>query len=277
MKIHRRLSNLAFAFLVPLVVACDDGVSPPGTTDVTVSFSGVSATPSATSPALVGSSSGTTTSAPALSQTIEGTNGVLEIAEMHLIVAELELEGFEGACELEDLEAGGGDEDCPEFEAPPAFIQVPLDGTGVEVATEPVPFGTYVAFEFEVEDIELDEEDEDEQELTQLRNEVLAAFPEWPPEASLVVIGTFTPTGGDPAPLTTFFNAEVEVELTLDLPLVLSESGASREIFIQLIPEAWFVEADGSVMDLSALQGQTPIPSLEVEIEQGEGIEIEHD
>lgn len=268
----RILSYVALALLVPVMVACgDDGISPPGTTDVTVSFSGGSTSSTTASAALFDSGGGTSASAAAQPLMIEGTNGVLEISEIHAIVAEIELEAFDGACEIED----GSDTECPDFEAPPSFIQVPLDGTGVEVATGPVPFGTYNELEFEIEDIELDEEDEDAQELADLETEVLAAFPDWPAAASLVVIGTFTPDGGDPVPFTTFFDAEVEVETVLDPPLVLDESGASREVLVRILPEAWFLRADGSAVDLSTLQDQTPIPSLEVEIE--EGIEIEHD
>lgn len=259
--------HLAMAGLLPLVAACGDSVAPPGTTEVTVSFAGMSSsTAPATGPAAAPAY------APARSAVIEGTNGVLEIAEIHMIVAELELEGSEGACEAV-TEDSDDDGECPDFEAPPAFIQIPLDGTGVEVATSAVPVGTYGALEFEVEDISFDEDDEDEQELTELRNEVFAAFPDWPSQASLVVIGTFTPTGGDPVPFTTFFEAEVEVETVLDPALVLDEAGASREVFVQLMPEVWFTNADGSVMDLSSFQDE--LRSLEVEIE--EGIEVEHD
>ena len=268
---------LLLAVLPFFVLACgDDGTGPEGaTTPVTVTFA-------ASGGAALASPASVAGRAPSAQSplVVEGTNGTLEIDAVHLVVAELELEGSEGACESSEEMDDDADEDddgdddeedseCPDFEADPFFLDLPLDGSGVEVVTDEVAAGTYHELEFEAEDVELDEEDEDEAELTALADEIRADFPEWPAEASLRVAGTFTPADGDPVEYATYFDAEVEVEMILDPPLEITGDGASRELVVRVRPDLWFERMDGTVRDLSALQDAEELPELEVELEDG--------
>lgn len=213
--------------------------------------------------------SSSTASATALAKandtlTVEGANGTLEIADIRFIVSEVELEG---------------DADSAEFETEqPAFVDLPLDSTEVvSVVNGQLPSGIYNEFEFEVEDADLDD-DEDEEELQALRDDIEnAGFSDWPNEASLVVAGTFTPTDGDARPFTTYFDAEIEVEIEMeDRPFEIGGDDPSRELTVNLSPSNWFV-SNGDPMDLSADQYQNVEEPVEFEIEFEEDSEIEFD
>ena len=197
---------------------------------------------------------------------ITGSNGTLRITDISFIVSEFELEADEDACESQ-----GSDDRCEEFEGPPTFVQVPLDGDNLVTVTAMVPAGTYHELEFEVEDIDLDEGDDDAGQIGAVAAAVRAAFPNWPEEASMVVAGTFTPTGGggQPVPFTVFFDAEIEIEKALVPPLVVDQQ--SETIVVTLDPTVWFRRFDGTVLDLSAFDfGRTgEVLEFEAELENG--------
>lgn len=216
---------------------------------------------------------------------IEGTNGTLAIESLRLIVAEFEVEGTVGACE--GVEAGGdgtgddhgeddgGDDDCEEFEAPPAFVDVPLSGGPTVAVTREVPAGIYRELEFKVEGLENDDPGGDEAALlAQIRAEI----PDWPSRASLMLEGTFTPTGGAPIPFRTFAGAEIEVEMELNPPLDLAATDADRLVTVEIDPAAWLLRPDGTVLDLSQLDYATTGRVMEFEVELEHGFErAEHD
>ena len=201
---------------------------------------------------------------------ISGSNGTLTITDISLIVNEFELEVDEDACEVE----GAEDEECEEFEAPAAFVRLPLDGDALVAVSTMVPAGTYHSVEFEVEDIDLDESDDDAGDINVITTAVRAAFPNWPDEASMVVVGSFTPTGGQPIPFTVFFDAEIEIEKNFVPALVVDQS--NETVTIELDPSVWFKRFDGTVLNLSALNGQ--VVEFEAELEDGfQEIEFDDD
>lgn len=266
----RRILSFVVAGLAVTTAACDDGTGVvENHSPVTVQFGTAGLTAlSAATPA-----SASLASLDELRLT--GSDGaVLTITDIRLIVSELELEADDGACDL----AVADDDDCPEFEAPASFVDLPL-GTGtVEVATTQIPFGTYTELEFEVEDVSFDDDDEDEDELATVREEVLAAYPNWPDEASMVVTGTFDPdpnTAEDERSFTVFFEAEIEVEQEFATPLVVDETGANQVVTVNVVPAAWFVHADGTVEDLSAHDFETTGDVVEFELEFEDGLEAE--
>lgn len=250
------------------VAACDNSsTGPEGQANLTVRF-GTDGSSSQTSASQTAAASSRST------LTVEGTNGVLTIEDVRMVVDELELEGAEGACEVSD-----DDGDCADFEVPRFFLTLPLDGSAVSVDTESVPLGTYKELEFEVEDIDLDEEDEEEEDEVQiLAQQIREEISDWPDEASLLVVGTFTPDGGDPVSFRTFFEAEVEVEIDLNPNLVIDEAGANRTVTVQVLPDLWFLQGDGTVMDLSQFDFDETgeVVEFDVEIENGSW-EIEFD
>ena len=69
-----------------------------------------------------------------------------------LIVAEFELDRLEDDdCDLEGEARDTGD--CEEFEAPPFFVNLPLDETQVTVAAASITPDTYKELDFEIEDL----------------------------------------------------------------------------------------------------------------------------
>jgi hypothetical protein len=195
---------------------------------------------------------------------ITGSNGTLRITEIAFIVNEFELEREEDACDS----SGPGNE-CEEFEAPPAFLRPPVTGRNVVVVTQAVPAGTYTELEFEVEDLELDEGNDEAGAIAAAAAAARAAFPQWPDEASHMITGTFTPTGGAPIPFMVFFEAEIEIEKDLAPPLVVDQE--NETVTIELDPSVWFRRFDGTVMNLAAFDFETTgiVVEFEAELENG--------
>lgn len=219
---------------------------------------------------------------------ITGTNGTLTIADLRMIVAEFELEGddevntcgiranvvpgpsFDDDDDGDDDDDDSGDDDvneddCEDFDAGPLFVDFPLGSASASIATGNVPAGTYTEVEFEVEDLDDDEENAAERaRIDQLRAQILAQFPDWPRDASLLVVGTFTPTGGQPVPFRAFVEAEIEIEIELSPPLTVAQ-GESRGVDVLLDPAALFRNGAG-VVDLSRASGEL---ELELKIKNG--------
>lgn len=195
---------------------------------------------------------------------VAGTNGTLKLADVRFIVSEVGLEG---------------EADNAEFETEkPVFVDFPLNASdAVSVARDRVPPGTYNEFAFEVGDADLDE-GEDEAGIQQLQSDIEeAGFRDWPNKASLVAVGTFTPTGGEPREFRTYFDAEIEVEIEIEGSAFEVGSGdPARQLTVSLSPSRWFV-SDGNPMDLSAdtyHNGEEPV-EFEVEFEQETDVEFD--
>lgn len=255
---HIRLSHIGIgALAIAAVAACDDNTAPEPGPRVTVAF-GILESPSNIEP------TANTWGTRALS--LDGTNGTLVLDELRLIVADFELERLnDDACET-------GDDACEKFEAPPAFVDVPLDGgQDVAVAANVEP-GTYDELGFEVEDLEDDEEDPVEaQQIAELMADVLAEFPDWPREASMLVVGTFTPTGGEAIAFRAYFEAEVEIEMDILPPVTVFDDDGVARFTVRIDPAAWFTRGDGTVLNLAELDYDATgaVVEFEVEIEDG--------
>lgn len=201
----------------------------------------------------------------------EGTNGTLTIDEVRVIVAEFELEGDDDACER----ASGDslmDDDCADFEAPPRFFDLPLDGEPVSAFSGTVDAGTYKELEFEIEDLEDDETDGDfAAEIAQLRTEILAEFPDWPRKASALVVGTFEADQG-PIAFRVYLDAEIEIEMDLIPNLVVDVDGdAGTRLTVDIRPDLWFTRVDGSVLPLHLYDWDATGELLEFELEMENG------
>jgi hypothetical protein len=205
---------------------------------------------------------------------VTGTNGTLQIDRVWLIVDELELKGPDDSCPAENDEPGADredDEEC-EFEAGPFLLKLPLTGSSVTLATDEVPPGTYSELDFEVEDVEFEDEDDDDEEgrLNVLFARVRQEAPDWPRRASMLVTGTFTPAGGAPLPFRTFFDAEIELKMLLDPPLVKTADNGST-VTVELDPTSWFRRSDGTVRNLAAsdFAATGRLLEFELDIERG--------
>lgn len=261
--IDRKWTGAAGAALCVLAAsACSDTTGPEAADRVAIRFAAV--TPAPAQGSVEGSS-----------LELTGSNGTLRIDEMYFIVAEFELEAEDGMCDN-----GLTNDDCEEFEAPPAFLDVPLDGSGVIAVEHTVPAGIYHKLDFEVEDLDDDDEDNSlkAQQIATLRAQILAQFPDWPRDASILVIGSFTPTGGAPVAFRVYFEAEIEIEMNLVPPVVIDGTGSNAAFTVRVDPDMLFRNGDGTVRNLAPLDftltGQ--VIEFEVEIENGVS-EIEFD
>jgi hypothetical protein len=193
---------------------------------------------------------------------VTGANGTLTIIDIRLVVAEFELDGDD---DVNRCGQNGGVDDCEDFNAGPMFVDLPLTGGPIAVGSGDVTAGVYDEVEFEVEDLDDDEEDPAEaQRIAALRQQILAQFPEWPRDASMLVVGSFTPAGGAARPFRAFVEAEIEIELGLNPPLTVGE-GSTGSLDVTLDPQTIFKNGS-NVLDLSSAGGRF---ELEVEIENG--------
>jgi hypothetical protein len=259
------------ALAVAGLTACDEGAGPEGQTPVAVAFSanGTTTTSALRSASAMRSPWGVQ------SVTVAGTNGTLVIDELRIIVAEFELD------RVDDDACANDDATCEDFEAPPAFVNVPLDGGDAVAVTAAVTPNTYDELEFEIEDLEDDEDDPVKaQQIEDLMAEILAEFPDWPRQASMLAVGTFTPTDGEPVAFRVYFEAEVEIELDLSPPVTVTDDGSGASFTINIDPALWFTGGDGTVMNLAELDFDRTgaVVEFEVEIENGfSEVEFEDD
>ena len=281
-----RRTLIAAALLLPaFAAACDGGPTQsnnvPG--QVAIRFSTAAAGVSANrEPGL------SLSQAAAGTLTVQGSNGTLAVSDIRLIVSRFELRRVAGSCPDSTAAAGthadkgedGSNHDghddsrCRRFRAAPSVLALPLDGAPVTVATDSVPAGTYSSVKFKVENLG-DERGEHENEhgdadeaneqagLQAVLAQIRATYPNFPETASMVVQGTFTPTGGAAQPFTVYFRAHINVEKQLDPPLTIPGSTA---VTIGVDPSAWF-KSGTQVVNLAAANGK--LLPFEVEMEHG--------
>lgn len=202
--------------------------------------------------------------------TIDGSNGTLTIEEIRFILEDFELDVQEG-------------EDSLDFEAEYTFLNLPLESTDYEAAGNfEVPPEVYDEFEFEIDDVDADDDDSEEerQQIEDLFEEIrnIDTFSDWPRDASMVAIGTFNPSDGDPQDFHTYMETEVEVERELSPPLEVTEDGLNRSLTVTLDPALWFERDDGTVINLYDWQLNDDLLEIENEFEDGVvSIEIDED
>ena len=204
---------------------------------------------------------------------IEGSNGTLTITDIGLVVAEFELEFEEDTCDNEELDENGekiDNDDCEEFELPPSFVDLPLSTGVVALGTDLVPPGEYKELEFEVEDLEDDNDNGDE--FTRLFSTIRESYPDWPQEASMVVVGEFAHMDGSPVrPFKVYARAEIEIEMEFNPPLSIVAGEVDKSLTIEINPENWFKSSTGIAWDLSQTDFERTGDLLEFEFEMKEG------
>ena len=247
------------------LVACDTATSP--NANARVEFA---------SPAVAGLSALTADSSGLV---ITGSNGTLTVTDIKLVVDRLELRSATVATCADSARHDDDDDDCPGFRTNLFVADVPV-GTGVvTVANGQVPSGSYTALKFKVKDLEVDEDDDDDvgmgSRIQTLLTQLRATYPDWPGRASMMVVGSFTPTGGTAQPFRVYFEAEIEVESALNPPVVVDS--ASAGIRVELRPDQWFKRTDGTVWNLAALDFVRTGQLVEFENEFEHGIEAHHD
>lgn len=253
----------SLAALALLAVAACESSTDPGTS-ASVQFA---------APAVPGLS---TETASGLS--IAGTNGTLLITDIKLVVDEFELKRV-GVAGCDDDLSGADNDDCEEFESNLFVADVPLGSGAVTVTADRIPEGTYASLEFEVKDLFVDQDDPDDAaraaRIATLLAQLRVTYADWPAGASMMIEGTFTPTGGAAQPFRVYFDAEVEVETAFAAPLAITAT--SPGVTVELRPDLWFKNPDGSVRNLALWSYATTATLVEFEVEFEEGVEIEID
>ena len=207
---------------------------------------------------------------------VAGSNGTLTITDIRLIVDELELQSSDAPdCPDDEGQQSG----CEDVEVGPLAAQVPVNGDPVTVASDAIRPGSYTELEFEVEDLEVDAGEPDDAADAAALQALLATlrqtYADWPESASMVIVGTFTPTGGSAIAFRAYFTAEIEVELAFTTPLVVAET--NRSVTVDLQPNLWFANPDGTVWDLSQFDFATTQQVVEFELQIEDGLEVEID
>ncbi|HEV7589942.1 MAG TPA: hypothetical protein VGO40_17635 [Longimicrobium sp.] len=202
---------------------------------------------------------------------VTGTNGSLSITEIRVVVSKFKLKGLhDQPCAGTGTGTAGGTDDSGhheaeecEFEGGPLFLDLPLDGSQLTVATGTVPPGTYDRVRFKVKNLDLRDDDDHEDDadsaeaarVTALFQQIRAQFSDWPAKASMRVTGSFTPTGGAARPFTAYLNAEVKLQLPISPPLVVTEGSSTGQVAVVLDPAAIFRNG-ANVIDLSQFNGR---------------------
>lgn len=202
---------------------------------------------------------------------IAGTNGTLSVTGIQVVVAKFQLRGqHDVPCDSRGT--GVSDDEC-EFQAGPFFVDVPLDGSRLNVTTGAVPAGTYSSVRFRVKNLDIDDDDSQDDDddatpaqVSALFNQIRAQIPDWPQKASMLVTGTFTPTGGTARTFRAFLRAEVRVTLPIDPALTVAEGSSSSAISVVLDPAAFF-KSGSTVIDLSQFNGK--LGEFKAEAEHG--------
>lgn len=200
---------------------------------------------------------------------VDGSNGTLQINDIRFVVEEFKLEPSESDEEEDTL-----DTKSEEFEAGPFWVDLPLRVDSLSLATGQIKTGVYKELEFNVEDLNLDEEDDEDNEGHRaLADSIRVEFPDWPDEASMVLIGSFTPSDGNKQSFKVFANAEIEVEREFNPSLEITEDNVQEVLSVKINPTKWFLRSDGTVIDLSGYDWDQTQELLEFEAEFEEGVE----
>lgn len=178
---------------------------------------------------------------------LTGANGTLAIDDLRLVVSRFRLKGDD------DRSTCTGD-DCDDFNAGPMFIDVPLGPTAAAVASGTIPAGVYRRVDFRVRDLDDDEENPAERVgIDSLRQVIQSQFGDWPRQASMLVIGTFTPTGGTPVAFRAYLRTRFDVRLELSPPLTVGQ-GEQRSVDVLVDPATLF-RSGGNVANLTQASG----------------------
>lgn len=192
---------------------------------------------------VVGMAAGKAKSAPPISVT--GTNGTLTISDVRFL-----LDGFELDVANDDV--------AEDVEVGPLFVDVPLDAGVLELLETDVPLGSYTGIEVEIEALDLDESSDDYAADSVLAALVRSEFPDWPDEASVVVVGAFSPAGGgDARSFTIYIAADIEIELEFDPALEIAEAHVDKLVTLAMDPLAWLPALPDLVPDLSPFDYST--------------------
>ncbi len=223
----KRLALVATAAL--LVAACTSSSTGPNKLgNVQVSFATAGPAPTTMPSPLIRLGAGVTADT-----LISGTDTLI-VTSAQIVLRQVELKVSQTTpCDTDT---------CHEFAAGPVLVSLPLSpGAAVQFALN-IPSASYGELDFEVH--------KPDNGIT-ADQAFIAAHPDFA-QSSIRVIGTFNGTAF------TFTSAvDVEQELTINPPLVVTDTTTSTNVTIFVSLDGWFVTSTGALIDPStALDGQ---------------------
>ena len=133
---------------------------------------------------------------------------------------------------VEELELESASEDSLDFEAEGLVVNVPLDGSELELSSRQLSNGVYDEFSMEIEN------DDDGQQVDD------PDFYEGEEEYSIVVRGVYN--GED---FTYRVDEDFEIELDLNPVIEITDNTNSAAVAINFDPTGWFVDSSGNPLD----------------------------
>lgn len=224
------MKRLALAVIAALLIAActSSSTGPNKLGNVQVSFATSGPAPTTTPSPVIRLHAGST------ADTLVSGSDTLIVTSAQIVLRQVELKVSQSAaCDSAS---------CHEFAAGPVLVSLPLTpGAAVQFALN-LPNGSYGEIDFEVH--KPDNGNTGDQAF-------IATHPEFA-QSSIRVTGTFNGTAF------TFTSAvDVEKELSINPPLVVTDTTTSTNVTIFVSLDGWFVTSTGSLIDPStALDGQ---------------------
>lgn len=135
---------------------------------------------------------------------------------------------------VEELELESVSDDSADFEVENLIVNLPLDGSVIELTSQNIPSGFYDEFEMEIEH---DDDDNNISDPDFIKDGDEDGY-------SLVIKGSYN---GEEFMFRT--ETEFEIEMDLNPPLEISETSGSPSVAINIDPAGWFVDSNGNALD----------------------------
>lgn len=162
-------------------------------------------------------------------ETVQVGSDVIVFESVQLVLREIELKRTDDVCSDDTETSSASDDDCEEVEFGPVLLDLPLGGGTDRTFTAQIAAGTYDEIEFELH--KPDDGNAADQAFVQ-QNPAFA-------DASIRITGTWN---GEPFTYTSDLDVEQEIELTA--PLVITDGTASLTLSVDI--GKWFLAADGT-------------------------------
>lgn len=133
---------------------------------------------------------------------------------------------------VEELELESATEDSMDFEVENLIVNLPLDGSRIQLTSQAIPAGFYDEFELEIE------HDEDAQLFDD------PDFYDGDTRFSIVIKGSYN---GEEFMFRS--QEDFEIELELNPALEISENAGSPQVAINIDTSLWFLDAQGNPLD----------------------------
>ncbi|MDZ7807309.1 MAG: hypothetical protein U5K71_09345 [Gracilimonas sp.] len=135
---------------------------------------------------------------------------------------------------VEELELESVSDDSADFEVEDLIVNLPLDGSAIQLTSQNIPIGLYDEFEMEIEN---DDDGNDVNDPDFINEGDENGY-------SMVIKGSYN--GAD-----FMFRTDTDFEIEMDLnpPLEISETSGSPSVAINIDPSGWFVDSNGNALD----------------------------